>query len=51
VEEAWRVVDPILDDVTPVHTYEPGSYGPVAADELVVDVGGWRRLSLAEGPS
>jgi glucose-6-phosphate 1-dehydrogenase len=51
VEEAWRVVDPILDDATPVHTYEPGSYGPVAADELVVDVGGWRRLSLAEGLS
>jgi glucose-6-phosphate 1-dehydrogenase len=51
VEEAWRVVDPILDDVTPVHTYEPDSYGPVAADELVVDVGGWRHLSFAEGPS
>jgi glucose-6-phosphate 1-dehydrogenase len=47
VEEAWRVVDPILDDVTPVHPYEPGTYGPAAADELVADVGGWRRLSLA----
>ncbi len=48
VEEAWRVVDPILDDVTPVHIYEPGTFGPVAADELVADVGGWRNLSLAE---
>jgi glucose-6-phosphate 1-dehydrogenase len=51
VEEAWRVVDPILDDVTPVHTYEPGTFGPAAADELVTDVGGWRKLSLAGAAS
>jgi len=51
VEEAWRVVDPILDDVTPVHSYQPGTYGPVAADELVTDVGGWRRLSMAGASS
>jgi glucose-6-phosphate 1-dehydrogenase len=51
VEEAWRVVDPILDDVTPVHSYESGTYGPIAADELVADVGGWRRLSLAGAAS
>jgi glucose-6-phosphate 1-dehydrogenase len=47
VEEAWRIVDPVLDNVTPVHTYKPDTYGPAAADELVTDVGGWRRLSLA----
>jgi glucose-6-phosphate 1-dehydrogenase len=47
VEEAWRIVDPVLDNVTPVHTYKPNTYGPAAADELVTDVGGWRRLSLA----
>ncbi|HKA02852.1 MAG TPA: glucose-6-phosphate dehydrogenase [Acidimicrobiales bacterium] len=51
VEEAWRVVDPILDDATPVHTYPPGTFGPAAADELVADVGGWRRLSVAGAPS
>ena len=41
VEAAWRVVDPILDDVVPVHTYEKGSWGPTQADELVRDLGGW----------
>jgi glucose-6-phosphate 1-dehydrogenase len=50
VEEAWRVVDPILDDVTPVHPYEPGTYGPPDADDLVADVGHWRTLSLATVP-
>jgi len=28
VEAAWRVVDPILGDCTPVHEYEPGTWGP-----------------------
>jgi glucose-6-phosphate 1-dehydrogenase len=51
VEEAWRVVDPILDDATPVHPYAPGTFGPAAADELVADVGGWRRLSISGAAS
>ncbi len=38
VEEAWRIVDPILDG-TNVQVYEPGSWGPV--DHLVDGVGGW----------
>ena len=28
VEAAWRVVDPVLGDVTPVHPYARGSWGP-----------------------
>ena len=28
VEEAWRIVDPILMDVTPVVQYDPGTWGP-----------------------
>ena len=28
VEAAWKVVDGILDNVTPVHPYEPGTWGP-----------------------
>lgn len=39
VEAAWAVVDPILGDATPIHTYEPGSWGPAAADPLNAD--GW----------
>jgi glucose-6-phosphate 1-dehydrogenase len=34
IEEAWRIVDPILGEVTPVHQYERGSWGPVEADRL-----------------
>ncbi|MGH9252671.1 MAG: glucose-6-phosphate dehydrogenase, partial [Acidimicrobiales bacterium] len=28
VEEAWRVVAPVLEDHDPVTGYEPGSWGP-----------------------
>jgi hypothetical protein len=51
VEEAWRVVQPILDDVCPIHPYKPGTYGPAASDEILADVGGWRTLSLKEPPT
>ena len=29
VEEAWRIVDPLLTMNAPVHEYEPGSWGPM----------------------
>jgi glucose-6-phosphate 1-dehydrogenase len=35
VEAAWRVVQPVLGDVVPVHTYERGSWGPAEAGALV----------------
>lgn len=41
VEEAWRVVDPILETVTPVHLYEPGTWGPVEADRIIAHDGRW----------
>ena len=28
VEEAWRIVDPVLKAGTPVYEYEPGTWGP-----------------------
>ena len=34
IEEAWRIVDPILGDATPVHEYDRGSWGPAQADRL-----------------
>jgi len=34
VEESWRIVDSVLDNVTPVHEYEPGSWGPAEADAI-----------------
>jgi glucose-6-phosphate 1-dehydrogenase len=35
VERAWEIVDRILKDPGPVHPYEPGSWGPKEADELI----------------
>jgi len=41
VEAAWKVVEPVLGNATPIHEYERGAWGPVEADRLAVDVGGW----------
>jgi glucose-6-phosphate 1-dehydrogenase len=41
VEAAWAVVEPILESPTPVHEYEPGSWGPAEADLLAAEAGGW----------
>ena len=41
VEEAWRIMQPLLDEPPPVHGYTPGSWGPSAAEELVASHGGW----------
>jgi glucose-6-phosphate 1-dehydrogenase len=41
VEEAWRIVDPVLKAGTPLHDYEPGTWGPATA-EKVRPPGGWR---------
>jgi glucose-6-phosphate 1-dehydrogenase len=41
VEAAWSIVEPILGEVTPVHEYEPGTWGPAEAEGLAADVGGW----------
>jgi len=41
VEEAWRVMQPLIDSPPPVHTYTPGSWGPQAAAALVTGHGRW----------
>jgi glucose-6-phosphate 1-dehydrogenase len=41
VEAAWRVVDPILGDVTPVAEYKPNTWGPCAAERIVAGDDGW----------
>jgi glucose-6-phosphate 1-dehydrogenase len=35
VETSWRIVDPVLDDVTPVLSYAQGSWGPREAERLL----------------
>jgi glucose-6-phosphate 1-dehydrogenase len=41
VEEAWRIMQPLLDAPPPVHTYAPGSWGPQAASALLAGHGRW----------
>jgi glucose-6-phosphate 1-dehydrogenase len=41
VEAAWRVVDPVLGDVVPVHTYPRDSWGPKEADALLPNGETW----------
>jgi glucose-6-phosphate 1-dehydrogenase len=41
VEAAWKIVDPVLGDVTPVHPYAKGSWGPKEADRLLPDRDAW----------
>jgi glucose-6-phosphate 1-dehydrogenase len=40
VEEAWRILDPVLKVETELHAYEPGSWGP-AATARFAPPGGW----------
>jgi glucose-6-phosphate 1-dehydrogenase len=42
VEAAWRIVDPVLGDVVPVHPYARGTWGPKEADRLLTDRETWR---------
>ncbi len=35
VEAAWKIVDPVLGNATPVHPYAKGSWGPKEADRLL----------------
>lgn len=41
VEAAWAIVDPVIHGPSPMYDYDPGTWGPVEADELVKGVGGW----------
>jgi glucose-6-phosphate 1-dehydrogenase len=41
VEEAWRIVDGVLKEDTPVYDYEPHTWGPKEVDQSVVPPGGW----------
>jgi len=41
VEASWEVVDPVLGDVTPVHPYARGTWGPEEADRLLRDRDTW----------
>ena len=35
IDRAWEIVENVLEDPGPLETYEPGSWGPGAADALI----------------
>jgi len=41
IEAAWRVVDPVLGNAVPLHTYAKDSWGPKEADALLPDGVPW----------
>jgi glucose-6-phosphate 1-dehydrogenase len=49
VEEAWRIMQPLLDSPPPVHPYAPGSWGPEAADGLVRGHSNWHEPWMDHG--
>jgi glucose-6-phosphate 1-dehydrogenase len=48
VEEAWRIVDPILKSATPVFEYQKGEWGPREAEQKLSPPGGWHNPLAAE---
>jgi glucose-6-phosphate 1-dehydrogenase len=47
VEEAWRVLQPLLDAPPPIHEYEKDSWGPEEAQKLVAGHGRWHEPWIA----
>jgi glucose-6-phosphate 1-dehydrogenase len=47
VEQAWRIVDPVLGNATPVYEYEPHTWGPPQADPIAAADGGWHNPTVA----
>ncbi len=41
VEAQWRAVEPILGNVTPLYHYDPSTWGPDEAHQLIAGEGSW----------
>ena len=41
IEEAWRIMQPLLEVPPPVIPYAKGSWGPAEADRLLAGHGRW----------
>jgi len=48
VEEAWRIVDPVLSAGTPLYEYEKGAWGPSDVDRRVSPAGDWHDPTTAD---
>ena len=47
IEETWRIVQPLLDDPGEIHEYDPGSWGPEAAQSLLRGHRSWQQPWLS----
>jgi glucose-6-phosphate 1-dehydrogenase len=50
VEEAWRIVDPVLKAGTPVTEYDSNTWGPAEVDQKVAPIGGWSNPIVEGSP-
>jgi len=41
IDAQWRVVEGILDNITPLYKYDPGTWGPEEAGRLIGNDGPW----------
>jgi glucose-6-phosphate 1-dehydrogenase len=48
VEEAWRIVDPVLKAGTPIFEYDKGAWGPNEAIERISPTGGWHNPAATD---
>jgi glucose-6-phosphate 1-dehydrogenase len=48
VEEAWRIVDPVLKAATPLYEYEKGAWGPSEVEQRVSPRGGWHNPTASD---
>lgn len=48
VEAQWRIIDPILGDLTPLYFYQADTWGPAEADQVVASSGTWYNPKSAE---
>jgi glucose-6-phosphate 1-dehydrogenase len=48
VEEAWRIVDPVLKANTAIKEYDPQTWGPSDVDQSVSPMGGWQNPIVIE---
>ena len=46
VEEAWRIVDPVLKAGTPIYEYEPNTWGPGEVNQKVSPEQGWQNPTV-----
>ena len=48
VDAQWRIVQPVLGNVTPAYTYEPDTWGPEEANQLIGSDGPWINPRITE---